>query len=101
MSRCVHETDRLVLVVDGRVLGSNGDAPFALQIIGVEDTVIHLLIRTKDIRLLQHAVKQGRLAMIDVGDDGDISQIVGAIGQSGADPGCGRNWPWAQIEGKQ
>jgi hypothetical protein len=27
--------------------------------------------------------------VIDVGDDGDISQIGGAIGQNGTDPGCG------------
>ena len=80
--RCIHETDRLVLVVDGRILRRNRDAPLTLQIIGVENTIVHLLIGTEDIRLLQHAVEEGRLPVIDVGDDGNVAELGGAVGHA-------------------
>ena len=75
MARGVHDVDLHVLVVDGGVLGQDGDAALPLQIAGVHDAVHSGLILAVDTALLEHLVHQGGLAMIDVRDDGYISQF--------------------------
>ena len=65
-------------VVDGSVLGENGDALLALQITGVHDALAGLFDRValrERSGLPEHCVNQRGLAMIDVCDDGDISQV--------------------------
>ena len=75
MARGIHDVDLGVLVPDGGVLGQDGDAPLPLQVAGVHDPVHHLLILPVDAALLQHLVHQRGFAVVDVGDDGDISQM--------------------------
>ena len=71
----------LILVpatLQGDVLGQDGDAALAFQIVGVEDAraapAAQLLAELPG--LLEHLVDQRRLAVVDVGDDGHISQII-------------------------
>ena len=64
------------LVPDGGVLGQDGDAPLPLQVAGVHHPVHHLLVLPVDAALLEHLVHQGGLAVVDVGDDGNVSQAV-------------------------
>ena len=61
---------------DGRVLGQDGDAALALQVVGVHDALGHLLVVAEDVRLSEQAVDQRGLAVVDVGDDGDIANVV-------------------------
>ena len=68
----VHNVDLVILIVYGGVLGENGDSPLPLQVAGVHDPVHHRLVLAIHAALLEHLVHQGRLAVIDVGDDGDI-----------------------------
>jgi hypothetical protein len=75
VARGVHNVDLDAFVFDGRVLGQNGDAALPLQIAGVHDPVHDLLIGAVDAALLEHLVHQRGLAVVDVGDDGDISQF--------------------------
>jgi len=75
VARGIHDVDLGVLVPDGGVLGQDGDAPLPLQVAGVHDPVHHLLILPVDAALLQHLVHQRGFAVVDVGDDGDISQM--------------------------
>ena len=63
------------LAVNGRVLGQNGNAALALLIIGVHDAVRVFTVVTKGAGLLQHAVDQGGLAMVNVRDDGNITEL--------------------------
>src|SRR5450755_1486766 len=58
---------------DRRVLGENGNAAFALQIVRVHDAVGYHLIGAKCACLTQQGIYQGCLAMIYVGDDGDVT----------------------------
>ncbi len=58
---------------DGGVLGQDGDAAFPLQVVGVHDPLGHLLVGAEDVGLPQQAVHQGRLAVVDVGDNGDVA----------------------------
>ncbi len=78
----VDDVDLNALVVDGSVLGQYGDAALALQIIGVHHALGHLLIFAENAALLEHFVHQRGLAMIDVRDDGYISEIFSFHSQS-------------------
>ena len=75
VARGVHHVDLHVLIADGGVLGQNRNAALTLQIAGVHDTVHNLLIFPVSAALLQHLVHQGGLAVVNVGDDGYVSQM--------------------------
>ena len=76
----VDDVDLYARVGDGRVLGEDGDAALALQIVGVEDEAARGRRVAEDVRLLEQAVDEGRLAVVDVGDDGDVAQVRGISG---------------------
>ena len=57
------------------VLGQNGDAALALQVVGVHDALDHMLVGAESAALPQHGVHQRGLAVVDVGDDGDIANV--------------------------
>jgi len=61
---------------DGGVLRENGDALLALQVVAVHHAVVEVLMGRESTRLLQHGVDEGRLAVVDVGDDGDVTNVV-------------------------
>ena len=74
MARGIHHVDLHVLILDGGVLGKDGDAALTLQVAGVHDALHHFLILAVYAALPQHLVHQGGLAVVDMGDDGDVSQ---------------------------
>ena len=76
VARGVHDVDLGVPVPDGGVLGHDGDTALPLQVIGVHDPVHDLLVFPVYAGLLQHLVHQGGLAMVNVGDDGNVSQFI-------------------------
>jgi hypothetical protein len=76
MARRIDDVDRHILVLDAGVLGENGDAALPLQVVGVHDALHHGLILPKDLGLAQHPIDQGGFAVIDVGDDGNVANIV-------------------------
>ena len=76
VARGVHHVDLYVLISDGGVLGQNGNAALPLQIAGVHHAVHHGLVLPVHAGLLEHLIHQSGLAMIDVGDNGNISQIL-------------------------
>ena len=63
------------LAVNSRVLGQNGNAALTLLIVGVHDAVRVFTVVTKGAGLLQHAVDQGGLAMVNVRDNGNITEL--------------------------
>src|SRR5207244_12165669 len=63
------------LVVPRRVLGEDRDALLALQVHRVQHPVGHLGPRMPAAGLPQHGVDQRGLAVVDVGDDGDVAEI--------------------------
>ena len=58
------------------VLGEDRDALLALQVDGIHDPLVDVLVRAKRTRLPEHGVDERRLPMIDMGDDGDIAKII-------------------------
>ena len=59
--------------VDGSVLGQNRDAAFPLQLVRIHHALGYLLIGAEGAGLPQHGVNQRGLAMVNMGDDGDIA----------------------------
>ena len=72
----VDDVDLGVMIMHGGVLGQNRDAALALQIVGVHDAVGHLLVLAKHAALLEHFIHQRGLAVVNVGDDGDVADVV-------------------------
>ena len=87
----VDDVDAGVLPLHRGGLGQNGDAALALQIVGVHRALDHALVVAVGAGLLQQAVDQGGLAVVDVGDDGDVTKVHGSSsGRAG----------WRDLAGK-
>ena len=73
VARRVDDVDLAAFEVDGGVFGQDGDAALALQLVRVHHALGHLLVGAEGAGLAQHGVNQGGLAVVDMGDDGDIA----------------------------
>ena len=60
----------------GRVLGQDGDALLALEVARVHDPVGQLLVGAEGAGLAQHGVDERRLAVVDVGHDGHVPDVL-------------------------
>ena len=77
MARRVDEVQRIDLAVLRGVfqrhrVGLDRDAALALQVHVIQDLGLHLTLGD-GVRQLQQPIRQGRLAVIDMGDDGEIA----------------------------
>ena len=66
----------LVGVLHRHGRGLDGDAALALEVHRVEELGARLALR-HGLRLLEKAVCEGRLAVVDVGDDGEVADLHG------------------------
>ena len=88
MTRRVNDVDLYALPVEGDVLGEDRDAAFPLQVIGIENAVLRQLSVTKQAALTEHCVDQRGFAVIDVSNDGNVSEIVAShIQRAWREPG--------------
>ena len=90
----VDDVDLRPLPVNGDVLGEDRDPPLPLEVVGVEDPLAGELAGAELPALSQQAVDERRLAMIDVCDDGDVTDVGtarewggGGVGGGGAGHG--------------
>ena len=79
MAGRVDEVEFVGLAVFGPVVEANGlrldgNAALALQLHGIENLIFHFAIAEAAAELDQ-PVRQGRLAVVDVGDDGKVSDM--------------------------
>ena len=74
----IHDVDLDVAESHRRVLGQDRDALLPLEIHGVHHPLGHVLVRPERAGLPQHGVHQGGLAVIDVGHDGHVADVVSA-----------------------
>jgi len=68
---------------DGGVLGQDGDPALALQGVGVEDAFAGEGAFPEDFGLLEHAVDQRGLAVVNMGNNGDIAEIGAYLSHRG------------------
>ena len=76
VARRVDDVDFGVAVPHGGIFGHDRDAALTLEIVRVHDAVDDLLVFAVDARLLEHLVDERGLAVVDVGDDGDVSEFI-------------------------
>ncbi len=84
----VHEVEDIGLAVLGFViephrLRLDGDAALALDVHGIEHLLDHVARRHRP-GLLDEPVGERRLAMVDMGDDREVSDILDCVGGHGA-----------------
>ena len=76
MAGCVDDVDLRVLPSHRSILGENRDAAFTLEWIRVEHALHDDLIFSERARLAEHLVYQRCLSVIDVRDDGNVSDFL-------------------------
>jgi small GTP-binding protein len=85
VERVMSVVDCVLLVVDAidgpmplqrRVLGQNGNTTFFFLVIGVHDTLVFELFAIQSAGLAKKLVNQCGIAMVNVGDDGDITKFI-------------------------
>ena len=69
---------------DRRVLGEDGDALLPLEVHRVHDPLGDVLVGPEGARLPQQLVDEGGLAVVDVGDDGHVAQVVAGLHELGS-----------------
>ena len=75
VARRVDDVDGQIAVVDGGVLGQDGDAFLPFEVHRVHDPLGDLLVGPEGSGLAEHGVHQRGFAVVDVGHDGDIAEI--------------------------
>ena len=63
------------LVIEGHALGLDGDTALAFDVHRIQHLFGHLAIAQSP-TMLDKPVGQGRLAMVDMGDDGEIANVL-------------------------
>ena len=81
----VNDVDLGGAVVHGGVLGQDGNAALALDVAGVHHAVNGLLILVIGAALLEHLVDQGGLAVVNVGNDGNVANVFADHGNISLD----------------
>ncbi len=71
----VDDVDLRVVPVNARILGKDGDAAFPLERVRVHHAFLNDLIFAECTALAEHLVDEGRLPVVDVGDDGDVANL--------------------------
>src|SRR5699024_1251511 len=67
----------LALAVNGSVLGQHGDGPLSLLVARDHGAIRVVAVLAECAGLFQHAVDEGGLAVVNVGDDGYITELSG------------------------
>ena len=91
MPRCVDDIDAPVPPIEGGVLGEDRNAALALEVVRIHHPFGDFAELAEGAGLAQKLVDQRRLAMIHMGDDGDVTQDVGGV-VHGQGPGMWRIW---------
>ena len=94
----VDDVDAGVLPDDRGRLGQDGDAALLLEIVRIHRALFHALVFAEAAGLLEQLVDEGRLAMVDVGDDGDVAQLHEAQSFKAKQPGSRQAWPRPWLE---
>ena len=75
VSRGVDDVYLGIAVLHGGVFRHDGDAALTLEVVGVHNALHDLLIFTVNAALLEHLVDQRGLAVVNVGDNGNIPEL--------------------------
>ena len=66
-------------VADGGVLREDGDPALLLEVVRVHDPFVDVLVGADGAGLLEERVDERGLPMVDVGDDGNVADVVSKL----------------------
>jgi len=69
----IDDIDLDMVIEDGGVLGKDGDAALAFQLVTVHYALRDRFVGAEGAALLQHGVHKGGLAMVNVRNNGDVT----------------------------
>ena len=72
----VDDVDEVAAPLDGAVFGANGDAALALEFVGIHHALFQVLGLPEGVGGAEDGIDQRRLTMIDMGDDGHVSDLL-------------------------
>ena len=72
----IDDVDAIAVPLEGGVLGANGDSLFALEIHRIHHAFLDLLVGAEGAGLAQQLIDQRGLAVIDVRNDGDVTDFI-------------------------
>jgi hypothetical protein len=84
VTRSIDDFDFNVFVPYRYVFRDDGDASLTLQVVVVEDQVVELLVLIEQLRGMNDLVHERGLAVVNVGNDGDIPDVLHTKGFPGA-----------------
>ena len=73
--RGIHDVHAVALVHDAGVLTENGDAAFAFQVVAIHHAFVDFFTFVEGPALLEELVHQGGFTVVNVGDNGDVSDF--------------------------
>ncbi len=73
MAGGIHDVDLVLAVMDREVFGQDGDAALFFKVVAIHHPLGDGFVLAVHAGMLQHGIHQGGLAVVDVGDDGDIA----------------------------
>ena len=76
MARSVYNIDFYAFIIYGYILREYGYTALPFKVVVVENQFPELFLVPDQLCLINHPVNQGRLAVIDVGDDGDVPNVL-------------------------
>ena len=79
VARRVDDVDQVLLPLHRAVLGADGDAALALEVVAVHHTLVDVGALAEHVGGAEDAVDQRRLAVIDVGDDGQVADLFSGV----------------------
>ena len=75
MAGRIDDVDARVVPHHRGAFRQDGDAALALEVVRIERALHHLLVGAEGAALAQELIDQRRLAVIDMGDDGDVADV--------------------------
>ena len=77
MTGSIDDVDLGAFVIDRNIFGQNSDPPLSFQHIAVQEGGLthFILVISKDMRLLDESVDESGFAVINVSNNGDISDV--------------------------
>ncbi len=76
MSGSINDIDFNTAISNCRIFCQDGDSAFAFLVIAIHNKFAYVLVLTEDMALLEQAIHQRRFAVVDVGNNGNIADVV-------------------------
>ena len=82
MARSIDDVDLGVAIGYCGILGQDGDSTFTLDVVGIHDTVLDVLVLTEYTALFKEFIYESCLTVIDVCNNCNVTNVVSGLKHS-------------------